>query len=77
MGSALQGAYDAFSFNVIPAIGALVADDRASYQYLVESIRRFPDQKRFAGRIEQAGGSRVSVTNFTGGVAALHHGWAV
>jgi demethylmenaquinone methyltransferase/2-methoxy-6-polyprenyl-1,4-benzoquinol methylase len=43
----------------------------------VESIRRFPDQKRFAGMIEQAGFSRVSVTNFTGGVAALHHGWAV
>jgi len=77
VGGALQSAYDAFSFNVIPAIGALVADDRASYQYLVESIRRFPDQKRFAGMIEQAGFSRVSVTNFTGGVAALHHGWAV
>ena len=77
VGAALQKAYDAYSFAVIPAIGAMVADDRASYQYLVESIRRFPDQARFAGMIERAGFSRVGVTNFTGGVAALHQGWAV
>ncbi len=50
---------------------------RASYQYLVESIRRFPDQKTFARMVEQAGFGQVSVTNFTGGVAALHHGWAL
>ena len=53
-----------------------MAQDRASYQYLVESIRRFPDQAAFARMVEQAGFSRVSVTNFTGGVAALHQGWA-
>ena len=70
-------AYDAYSFKVIPAIGALVARDRASYQYLVESIRRFPDQERFKAMIEEAGFKRVGYTNFTGGVAALHHGWAV
>jgi demethylmenaquinone methyltransferase/2-methoxy-6-polyprenyl-1,4-benzoquinol methylase len=69
--------YDAYSFNIIPAIGALVARDRASYQYLVESIRRFPDQDRFARMIEEAGFRRVGYTNFTGGVAALHHGWAL
>jgi demethylmenaquinone methyltransferase/2-methoxy-6-polyprenyl-1,4-benzoquinol methylase len=74
---ALARAYDAYSFGVIPRIGALVARDRASYQYLVESIRRFPDQGRFAGLIEQAGFGRVGFTNFTGGVAALHHGWAI
>jgi demethylmenaquinone methyltransferase/2-methoxy-6-polyprenyl-1,4-benzoquinol methylase len=74
---ALGRAYDAYSFKVIPAIGELVAKDRASYQYLVESIRRFPDQKRFAQMIGQAGFSQVGWTNFTGGVAALHHGWAV
>ncbi|HTK36102.1 MAG TPA: class I SAM-dependent methyltransferase [Caulobacteraceae bacterium] len=74
---ALAKAYDAYSFKVIPAIGALVARDRASYQYLVESIRRFPDQDRFAAMIEQAGFGRVGYTNFTGGVAALHHGWAI
>lgn len=74
---ALRKAYDAYSFKVIPAIGERVASDRASYQYLVESIRRFPDQKRFAGMIGEAGFSRVAVTNFTGGVAALHHAWAI
>jgi demethylmenaquinone methyltransferase/2-methoxy-6-polyprenyl-1,4-benzoquinol methylase len=74
---ALAKAYDAYSFNVIPAIGAVVARDRASYQYLVESIRRFPDQQTFTDMIEAAGFSRAGYTNFTGGVAALHHGWAI
>ena len=74
---AFAKAYDAYSFNVIPAIGALVARDRASYQYLVESIRRFPDQDTFAAMIEAAGFKRVTYSNFTGGVAALHHGWAL
>jgi demethylmenaquinone methyltransferase/2-methoxy-6-polyprenyl-1,4-benzoquinol methylase len=73
----LQAAYDAYSFKVIPAIGGLVARDRESYQYLVESIRRFPDQKRFAAMMREAGFDRVGWTNFTAGVAALHHGWAV
>jgi demethylmenaquinone methyltransferase/2-methoxy-6-polyprenyl-1,4-benzoquinol methylase len=74
---ALRRAYDAYSFMVIPAIGEMVAGDRASYQYLVESIRRFPDQKTFVDLITRAGFSRAGYTNFTGGVAALHHGWAV
>ncbi|HEY3697354.1 class I SAM-dependent methyltransferase [Phenylobacterium sp.] len=74
---ALQKAYDAYSFKVIPAIGGAVAGDRASYQYLVESIRRFPDQARFAAMIGEAGFSRASWSNFTGGVAALHQGWAI
>ncbi len=73
----LQQAYDAYSFNVIPAMGGLVAGDRESYQYLVESIRRFPSQTDFRAEVEAAGFSRVSVTNFTGGVAALHFGWAI
>ncbi|WP_374470763.1 class I SAM-dependent methyltransferase [Phenylobacterium sp.] len=74
---ALQKAYDAYSFKVIPEIGRLVAQDRDSYQYLVESIRRFPDQKRFARMIAEAGFGRVDYTNFTGGVAALHTGRAI
>lgn len=74
---ALAKAYDAYSFKVIPWVGELVAKDRGSYQYLVESIRRFPDQRRFARMIEEAGFARAGFTNFTGGVAALHHGWAV
>ena len=73
----LQRAYDAFSFKVIPALGAAVAGDREPYQYLVESIRRFPDQRRFAEMIGEAGFSRVTYSNFTGGVAALHQGWAI
>ena len=74
---ALRAAYDAYSFNVIPRIGELVAKDRASYQYLVESIRRFPDQRAFAGMVEDAGFSRVTFTNYAGGVAALHQGRAI
>ena len=73
----LRRAYDAYSFKVIPAVGEWVAKDRASYQYLVESIRRFPDQQTFKTMIEQAGFGRAGYANFTGGVAALHHGWAV
>jgi demethylmenaquinone methyltransferase/2-methoxy-6-polyprenyl-1,4-benzoquinol methylase len=75
--SALRAGYDAFSFNVIPAIGQAVAGDREAYQYLVESIRRFPDQGALARLMEGAGFSRVSVTNFSGGVCALHQGWAI
>jgi demethylmenaquinone methyltransferase/2-methoxy-6-polyprenyl-1,4-benzoquinol methylase len=74
---ALEVAYDAFSFNVIPPLGGVIANDRASYQYLVESIRRFPDQSKFKAMLETAGFSRVTVTNYTGGIAALHMGWAV
>jgi demethylmenaquinone methyltransferase/2-methoxy-6-polyprenyl-1,4-benzoquinol methylase len=75
--SAIRAAYDAWSFNAIPAIGKAVTGDRDSYQYLVESIRRFPDQKTFAKMIEDAGFSRVGWTDHSGGVAALHHGWAL
>ena len=62
---ALQKAYDAYSFKVIPAVGGWVAGDREAYQYLVESIRRFPDQARFADMMRAAGFDRVSWTNFT------------
>lgn len=74
---ALRAAYDAYSFKVIPEIGARVANDRESYQYLVESIRRFPDQRTFAAMIAEAGFSQVAWTNFTAGVAALHTARAI
>ena len=74
---ALQAAYDTYSFNVIPRLGSLVAGDRESYQYLVESIRRFPKQGDFQAEVEAAGFRNVSVTNFSGGIAALHFGWKV
>jgi demethylmenaquinone methyltransferase/2-methoxy-6-polyprenyl-1,4-benzoquinol methylase len=75
--SALRSAYDAWSFHVIPAIGEAVVKDREAYIYLVESIRRFPDQRALAALMGEAGFSRVSVTNFSGGVCALHQGWAI
>ena len=74
---ALRAAYDAYSFNVIPRVGQWVAQDRDAYQYLVESIRRFPDQAQFAQMMREAGFDQVVWTNFTGGVAALHQGWAL
>lgn len=73
----LQKGYDAYSFAVIPPLGAMVAGDRESYQYLIESIRRFPKQDVFAAEVEAAGFSNVRVTNFSGGIAALHTGWAI
>ena len=73
----LQKIYDAYSFNVIPWLGEHVANDRASYQYLVESIRKFPAQEAFAARINNAGFSRVRYENLSGGVAALHMAWRI
>jgi len=70
-----QKAYDAYSFNVIPRIGQIVASDRDSYQYLVESIRRFPVQEKFGSMIEDAGFEQVRWRNLSGGIAALHSGW--
>ena len=72
---ALRDAYDAYSFNVVPWLGQLVAKDRDSYQYLVESIRQFPEQRDFAKIIADAGFSRVSYRNLSGGIAAIHSGW--
>jgi demethylmenaquinone methyltransferase/2-methoxy-6-polyprenyl-1,4-benzoquinol methylase len=71
----LDTLYDAYSMNAIPALGALVAGDAASYRYLVESIRRFPDQQTFMGMIETAGFERVRYRNLTGGIAAIHSAW--
>ena len=72
-----QWAYDKYSFSVIPALGQAVTGDRASYQYLVESIRKFPDQDSFAALIRAAGFAQVKYRNLTMGVAALHSGWKV
>jgi demethylmenaquinone methyltransferase/2-methoxy-6-polyprenyl-1,4-benzoquinol methylase len=71
----LDALYELYSFNVIPAIGRAVTGDREAYQYLVESIRKFPKPKAFARMIEAAGFRRVSFTPMTGGVVALHSGW--
>jgi demethylmenaquinone methyltransferase / 2-methoxy-6-polyprenyl-1,4-benzoquinol methylase len=73
----LDRLYDLFSFNVIPAMGRLVAGDAEPYRYLVESIRRFPNQARFAGMIRDAGFGRVEIRNLSGGIAAMHSGWKI
>lgn len=73
----LQKIYDAYSFNVIPWLGEMVANERESYLYLVESIRKFPAQGAFAAMVEKAGFRRVVYENLTGGVAALHMGWRI
>jgi demethylmenaquinone methyltransferase/2-methoxy-6-polyprenyl-1,4-benzoquinol methylase len=73
----LDTLYDAYSFKAIPALGAIVAGDAAAYRYLVESIRRFPDQKSFARLVEGAGFERVRYRNLTGGIAAIHSGWRI
>jgi demethylmenaquinone methyltransferase/2-methoxy-6-polyprenyl-1,4-benzoquinol methylase len=73
----MQKAYDVYSFNVIPVMGQIVAKDRDSYQYLVESIRKFPDQETFASMIRKAGFGQVKYRNLTMGVAALHSGWKI
>jgi len=72
---ALQRAYDLYSYNVIPRIGQIVTGDRESYQYLVESIRKFPDQARFAAMIEGVGFDLVKYRNLSQGIACLHSGW--
>ena len=73
----LDRLYDFHSFEVIPRLGKLTAGDAQPYQYLVESIRKFPKQDAFAGRIRSAGFERVSYRNLTGGVAAMHSGWKI
>ncbi|GGD03822.1 bifunctional demethylmenaquinone methyltransferase/2-methoxy-6-polyprenyl-1,4-benzoquinol methylase UbiE [Aureimonas glaciei] len=71
----LDKLYEAWSFKAIPAIGKVVAGDRESYEYLVESIRRFPNQANFETAIRQAGFERVTHRNLSGGIAAMHSGW--
>ncbi|MBD3801856.1 MAG: bifunctional demethylmenaquinone methyltransferase/2-methoxy-6-polyprenyl-1,4-benzoquinol methylase UbiE [Thioclava sp.] len=73
----MQKAYDLYSFNVIPKMGEIVANDRDSYQYLVESIRKFPPQETFAQMIREAGFENVSYRNLSMGIAALHSGWKI
>jgi demethylmenaquinone methyltransferase/2-methoxy-6-polyprenyl-1,4-benzoquinol methylase len=71
----MQKAYDLYSFNVIPRMGQVIANDRDSYQYLVESIRNFPDQETFLDMVKKAGFGNAKYRNLTMGIAALHSGW--
>ncbi|XP_071849059.1 ubiquinone/menaquinone biosynthesis C-methyltransferase UbiE-like [Apostichopus japonicus] len=71
----VKNAYDLYSFQVIPALGQILAGDWNSYQYLIESIRKFPPQEEFAYMIEEAGFACVTVENLSGGIAAIHSGF--
>lgn len=73
----LEKAYDVYSFSVLPALGQFVAGDREAYQYLAESIRRFPGQETFAGMIADAGLGNVEYRNLSGGIAAMHSAWRI
>jgi demethylmenaquinone methyltransferase / 2-methoxy-6-polyprenyl-1,4-benzoquinol methylase len=71
----LQKCYDLYSFKIIPKMGEVIAKDRDSYQYLVESIRKHPDQETLKAMMENAGFEDVTYYNLTGGVVALHVGY--
>ena len=73
----LQKLYDLYSFNVIPRMGQMIANDRDSYQYLVESIRKFPDQDTFLAMIRDAGFDNARYRNLSMGIACLHSGWKI
>ncbi|MBZ8117522.1 bifunctional demethylmenaquinone methyltransferase/2-methoxy-6-polyprenyl-1,4-benzoquinol methylase UbiE [Roseovarius sp. LXJ103] len=71
----MQWAYDLYSFNIIPRLGQAIAGDKDSYQYLVESIRKFPDQQTFLRMVETAGFGNAKYRNLSLGIACLHSGW--
>ena len=73
----LDKAYDVYSFKVLPWMGDVVANDAASYQYLAESIRRFPPPEEFAAMMREAELDQVSYRNLSGGIAAIHSGWRI
>ena len=73
----LNKLYDAFSFNIVPRLGKLIANDSESYQYLIESIRKFPNQEKLEHLVTEAGFRQVKYRNLTQGVVAMHSGWKI
>ena len=73
----LQKIYDKYSFNIIPKLGKLIAGDEESYKYLVESIRKFPEQDQFSKLLSVRGFRNVKYRNFSFGIAAIHSGWKI
>lgn len=73
----LDALYDQYSFRLLPKIGEIVARDRDSYVYLVESIRRFPPQLELEAKMRKVGFAQVDHMNLSGGIAAIHSGWAI
>jgi demethylmenaquinone methyltransferase/2-methoxy-6-polyprenyl-1,4-benzoquinol methylase len=75
LGKLFNSIYECYSFNILPLIGKLVADDAESYRYLVESIRMHPRQDILSNMLREAGFQKVSYNNLTGGIVALHRGF--
>jgi demethylmenaquinone methyltransferase/2-methoxy-6-polyprenyl-1,4-benzoquinol methylase len=73
----MRAIYERYSFDVIPAVGHMITGDRAAYQYLVESIRRFPDADSFEHKVEAAGFVHCRYKRLTQGVVAIHKGWKI
>ncbi|SLN54071.1 Ubiquinone/menaquinone biosynthesis C-methyltransferase UbiE [Roseovarius albus] len=73
----MQKVYDLYSFNIIPRMGQMIANDKDSYQYLVESIRKFPDQETFLQMVKTAGFENAKYRNLSLGIACLHSGWKI
>jgi demethylmenaquinone methyltransferase / 2-methoxy-6-polyprenyl-1,4-benzoquinol methylase len=73
----LKPLYDRYCDEILPRLGGLIAQDRGSYQYLAESIKKFPDQPALAKRMEAAGLEQINWLNLTGGIAVIHSGWRV
>lgn len=73
----LKPVYDAYSFNLLPLLGRLVARDAASYRYLAESIRMHPDQETLLGMLKDAGFAQTRYHNLTGGIVAVHRGYKI
>jgi demethylmenaquinone methyltransferase/2-methoxy-6-polyprenyl-1,4-benzoquinol methylase len=73
----LKPLYDAYSFNLLPLMGRLVAADAASYRYLAESIRMHPDQETLLGMLRDAGFGEARYHNLTGGIVAVHRGYKI
>lgn len=71
----LNKVYDFYSFNILPKLGKLIADDEDSYRYLAESIRMHPDQEKLKQLMQEAGFERCTYHNMTGGIVALHKGF--
>ena len=71
----LNKLYDFYSFNILPKMGKLIANDEDSYRYLAESIRMHPDQETLKAMMQQAGFERCTYHNMTGGIVALHKGF--
>ncbi len=71
----LKGFHEAYCFNVLPWLGRHVANDREAYQYLAESIRKFPERRALTKRMEKAGLEGITCVNLTGGIAVIHAGW--